>query len=354
MADSFQDKTEEATPKRKQESREKGQVSKSPEFNSVVLLLAAFLSLSFLGAEILDKLSYGFRVYYQGVSDYTISANSLQYYVTLGVKSLAMLLLPLVGVIMITGVATNVAQFGFLLTWKPLTPDFSKLNPVSGLKRLFSTRAFVDLAKNIFELCIIGTIAYYAIVSLEDKFFLLINAEVENIVQVIGSTVYVVAVKILGFLLVLTILDFAYQKWQHKKDMRMTKQDVKDEQVQSEGNPQIKSAIRSMQLKMVRQRMMEKIPEADVVITNPTHLAVALKYDPSAMAAPIVLAKGERLIAEKIKEIATQHHIPILENKPLARSLFKVCEIGAQVPAALFQAVAEVFAHVYQLRHRRN
>ena len=354
MADSFQDKTEEATPKRQQESREKGQVSKSPEFISVVLLLSSFMTLSFLGTEIISKLSYGFQLYYQGMSDYTISANSLQYYVTVGVKSLSMLLLPFVVVIMLVGVAANVAQFGFLFTWKPLAPDFAKLSPVAGVKRLFSTRAIVDLAKNIFELCIIGVIAYFAIVSLEDQFFLLINASVGNIIKFIGSTVYMVAVRILGFLLVLTILDFAYQKWQHKKDMRMTKQDVKDEQVQSEGNPQIKSAIRSMQLKMFRQRMMEKIPEADVVITNPTHLAVALKYDPSTMDAPIVLAKGERLIAQKIKQIAMAHHIPILENKPLARSLFKLCEIGGQVPAALFQTVAEIFAHVYQLKNRRN
>ncbi len=352
MADSFQERTEEATHKKKTESRKEGQVARSPEFGSVILLLSAFMTLSFLGADMFNKLSDGFRIYYQAMGDMTASAASLQYYVTLGVKSLSLLLLPFVGIIMFTGIAANVGQFGFLWTWKPLKPNFSKLNPINGLKRFVSMRAFVDLAKSVVELIIIGLIAYFTILTLKNDLFVLINATVENILRFIGASVSLVALRILGLLLVLAMLDLAYQKWQSKKDMRMTKQEVKEEQMQAEGNPQIKSAIRSMQLKMFRQRMMEKIPEADVVITNPTHLAVALKYDPIAMTAPIVLAKGKRLIAQKIKEIAAEHNIPVIENKPLARSLFKMCEIGNEVPAELFQTVAEIFAYVYQLKKR--
>ncbi len=352
--DSFQEKTEQATQKRRTESRKEGKVPKSSELNSAVVLLTAFVALSLTGTRFFAKLSSGFRIYYQEIARMPVTTDDMQHYAYLGAKSVFFLLLPFLSAIMLAGVAAGVGQSGFLWTFKPLKPSFSKMNPAKGLKRLFSPKSSVELLKNGLVLIIITSVAYDAIMSIKDTFLTLTHEDVDSILMFIASSMLKVGIRTALALLILAFFDFLYQRWQNQRDMRMTKKEVKDEQMQAEGDPKVKSAIRSMQEKLTRQRMMSSIAEADVVITNPTHLAVALKYDPGQMGAPIVLAKGARLIAQRIKDIAKEHNIPIYENKPLARSLFKLCDIGTRVPPELFQAVAEVFAHVYQLKERRN
>jgi flagellar biosynthetic protein FlhB len=342
--ESFQEKTEQATPKRIAKAREEGNVAKSVELNSVFILFFGLLTLYFLGGKILNHLVLLFKTVYQEAGNFLISESSIQYYFSYSLKAMVGLMAPLLIVIAIVGVGVNVAQIGLLFTTKPLTPNLAKLNPITGFKRLFALKSLVELVKGILKILIVGLIAYAVITSEKDNYLLLMNESVGNILIFASKLVFRIAIYATAALLVLAIFDFVYQKWQYKKNLMMTKQEVKEEAKEAEGDPLIKSTIRSIQRARARQRMMESVPEADVVVTNPTELAVALKYDPETMAAPEVVAKGARLIAQKIKEIATEHGIPIYENKPLAQSLYKMSTIGNQIPFELFHAVAEVFA----------
>ena len=226
----------------------------------------------------------------------------------------------------------------------------TKLNPVSGLKRLVSLKALVELAKSISKILFIGSIAYLLVKSDMKEFPILMHQEVGQILVFIARVSLKVCFFVCLAMIVLAVLDFIYQRWQHEEDLKMTKQEVKDEQKQTYGDPKVKARIRSVQLEMARRRMMEAVPGADVVITNPTHLALALKFDAREMVAPRILAKGSGHIAERIREIAVEHQIPIVEEKPLAQALFKMVEIGDYIPAELFRAVAEVLAYVYRLK----
>ncbi|MFQ5750511.1 MAG: flagellar biosynthesis protein FlhB [bacterium] len=352
--DSFQEKTEQATPKRLQEAREKGNVAKSPEFNSVFILFFGLLTLYFLSSAIFNDLNNGYTIFYQEMGNFEITLNSISYYLGLGIKAISGLFAPLLIVLVIVGVGVNVAQVGFLFTLKPLIPDFSKLNPLSGFKKFFSLRSFIELLKGILKLLIVGLITYWTIMGQKDRYLTLIYESVGEIINFIGSVIFQIALRTTAALLVLAIFDLIYQRWQYKKDLMMTKQEVKEELKQAEGDPLIKSTIKSLQFARSRERMMNNVPQADVVVTNPTKLAVALKYDSVKMNAPVVVAKGARLLAQRIKEIAKEHDIPIIENKPLAQSLYKICQVGKEIPFEFFHTVAEVFAYVYQLKNRMN
>lgn len=352
--DSFQDKTEDATPKRLEKAREEGNVAKSVEFNSVVMLFAGLMSLSFMGTHIFSKLVSGFRIFYNEAGSMSLTLDSINYYIHLGVKSFLSLVGPFAGVMLLVGLAANISQVGFMFSPKALAPKFSKVNPIKGMKKLVSPKSLVELVKGIVKLSIIGTIAYSTLMGHQDEYLRLMNESVGGILSFIADVMFQVAIRTTMALLLLAIIDMIYQRWQYKRDMRMSKQEVKDEHKQAEGDPLVKGAIRSMQQQRARERMMDKVPEADVIITNPTRLAIALKYDPDELGAPVVLAKGARLIAKKIREVAEKHNIPIYENKPLARSLYKLGEVGKEIPAELFRAVAEVFAFVFQMKNRRN
>jgi len=351
--DSFQEKTEDPTAKRLDEARQEGNVPKSVEFNSVFILLFAIVSLYFISGQLLSKLSHGFTIFYQEIAHFQLTDTSLQYYALLGVKSMIGLILPFLLVVTIVGVLVNVVQVGFLFTPKSITPDIKRINPISGFKRYATARPYVDLIKGILKIIILAWITYRTLKTHERDFFLLAQKEIIDIVMFIGKVMFLIAMKTTAALFVLAVFDLIYQRRQYKKDLRMTKQQIKEEMKQAEGDPEIKRQIRSIQLSKARERMMDLVKEADVVITNPTHLAVALKYDTDTMSTPVVVAKGARLIAEKIKAIAKEHNIPVLENKPLARSLFKLCEVGAEIPFELFHAVAEIFAYVYQLKNKQ-
>jgi flagellar biosynthetic protein FlhB len=344
-----QDKTEQPTGKKLADARQKGNVAQSREIPSVLILSGGVGVLFFGGSWMLGRLTDMMRNLYQQagtLSMETETMNTLFWEVFL---NCIVVLVPLMLVVMTAGVIGNVAQFGFLFSGEKLTPNLSKLNPISGLKKLVSLRSLVELAKSIIKLVIISGVAYIVIHRYLDQIPGLMQLSIGNILKFIGQVSFQMCLYTCMVLFLMAVLDFAYTKWQHQQDLKMTKQEVKDEYKQREGDPAVKARIRSVQREMAQRRMMEAVPEATVVITNPTHLAIALKYE-EGMAAPKVVAKGAGFIAHKIKSIAIENDVPLVENKPLARTMFKSTEIGDFIPAELYRAVAEVLAYVYRLK----
>jgi flagellar biosynthetic protein FlhB len=259
--------------------------------------------------------------------------------------------LPIMVVILVVSLLINFLQVGFLFTLQPLMPDFSRMDPITGLGRMFSVRSLVELIKSIIKISVVTFFIYRFSVNQVGNIPKLMQADLYDTMQTVSSMILDLAFQIITVLLVLSMFDYYYQWWKTNNDMKMDKQEVKEEMKQSEGSPQLKAKIRERQRAMALKRMMQDVPKADVVITNPTHYAIALQYD-SAMAAPIVLAKGQDYIAQRIKAIAKEHAIVIVENKSLARLLYSSAEIGEVIPAELYQAVAEVLAYVYRLKKR--
>jgi len=346
-----QEKTEKATGKKRSEARRKGQVALSREISSTMILMTALGIFYFSGAWVLQKLTELITGVYQNVGTLRFSriSDASAFSLEILYQFLAVLL-PFLLPIAIVGFVANVMQIGFQINSEAMALKFSKMNPISGLKRLVSLKSLVELGKSIIKILFIGSIAYLLVKSDIQQFPALIHQEVGQILVFIARVSLKVCFFVCLAMIVLAALDFVYQRWQHEQDLKMTKQEVKDEQKQTYGDPKVKARIRSVQLEMARRRMMEAVPEADVVITNPTHLAIALKFDAREMIAPRILAKGSGYIAQRIREIAVEHQIPIVEEKPLAQALFKMVEIGEYIPAELYRAVAEVLAYVYRLK----
>jgi len=351
MADeSFQEKTEQATPRKRKEARDKGNVPKSQEVNTAVVLIVGLVGLKFYGAKILGHLSDLMTNVYTHLSTIEVEAALIPELAANGGKFMAALLAPVVGMIMLAGVGANLLQSGWVFSSEPMKPTFNKINPAKGLKKMFSGKSAVELLKSVFKLLIIGVVGY---VTLKDQVRIapyLIEGTAGQIISFIAALGYKVSMRVALVLVILAASDFAYQKFQYEKQLRMTKQEIKEEYKRTEGDPMVKSRIRSIQRERARKRMLADVPTADVVITNPTHYAVALKYDPENHSAPVVVAKGARLIAQKIKEIAREHQVPVVENKPLARGLFAAVEVGGDIPYDMFKAVAEILAYVYRLK----
>ncbi len=348
--DDAQEKTEEATAHRMRKALEDGQVAKSMELSSVAVIALSFMTLYALGPMIAER-TMAFMTH-TFVAAPTMSINHGSF-VTLFRDSLVSFFIaigPFMLALVVIGTLINVSQVGIRFTTKPLEPKFDKLDPIAGLKRVFSSKTLVEYFRDIIKVLLISYVAYTIIVSDVMSFFELMDSPAEHFAAQFGTLAVWLALKLAASLLTLAVFDFAFQRYQHKKKMRMSKQEIKEESKDTDGNPVLKSRIRQVQREMARKRMMQDVPTADVVITNPTHYAIALKYDKSSMEAPTVIAKGQRLVAQRIKEIAREAGVPVIENKPLARSLFKVCEIGATIPAKLYKAVAEVLAYVYQLK----
>ena len=344
-----QEKTEQPTPKKRDDARKKGQIAQSREIPSVAVLLGALSVFYFAGGWMFNQLAGVMKGILAHLVVHNFGGESAHILFVDIFRSLVILLSPLLVVIMLVGVISNVAQTGFLLTGETLAPKLSKLNPLKGIKRLFSVRSWVEVIKAILKVIIVGGMAYSVLKGEMDRIPGLVDLETPHILAFMGHA----ALK-LGFYtcLVLTVLaavDYLFQQWQHGRDLRMTKQEIKDEHRQSEGDPMIRSRIRAVQREMAMRRMMESVPDATVVITNPTHLAVAIKFERS-MPAPQVVAKGAGVIAEKIKALAQAHDVPIIEQKPLARALYKHVEIDQYIPADLYHAVAEMLAYVYRLK----
>ncbi len=351
---SDQEKTESATPKKREESRRKGQVPKSKEVSSTVSFLFILVVLYFFAPYFLKRILMMMRGFLSEVTTIEITVSNLSLLTNQALYQISMILAPLFVVIMIGGVLGNVMQFGFLLSGETLTPDLNKVNPIKGFGKLFSKQSLVEMVKSIAKIAVVA----YLAVSVVQKEFLgtlptLVDMDVGGILFYVCRISYKILVHVLWFMIILSLLDYVYQRWQYEEDMKMTKQEVKDEYKQREGDPQIKARVRSIQREMSRKRMLAEVPNADVVITNPTHLSVALKYDSEKGPAPQVVAKGVDYLAMKIREVAKEHHIPLVEDKPLAQALYKGVKLGGFVPENLYRAVAEILAYVYGLKGKR-
>lgn len=351
MADnSAQEKTERATPRRREQARDKGQVAKSQELNSALMVLSGITTLYFLGPYVSSHLKTLMRVSMGHAYELATMDSSFVKHFGDTLANMMTILLPIFGVMVVIGFSTNVAQIGFKISKKALEPKWEKFDIIKGLKNKFSSKTLFMMVRDTAKLVIISIVAYVVISNEFESFFALPDLSVSQLATVLGEKALWITLKVGVAILMLAIIDYAYQKYDYEKSIKMSLQEVKDEFKDTDGNPLIKSQIRKLQREMSRKSMMAAVPEADVVVTNPTHLAVALKYTIDSMGAPTVIAKGERLIAERIKEIAREHDIPVVEDKPLAQTLFKLCDVGDFVPESLFRAVAEVLAYVYRLK----
>ncbi|MEN6468669.1 MAG: flagellar biosynthesis protein FlhB [Smithella sp.] len=346
-----QERTEQATSKRREESREKGQVARSQELVSVTILVAGLLFFYFGGSTLLlktmDVMTSGFR----DSGQVTLTQDSVTAIITGYIFKGFGILFPLLVAVLIAAILGNVLQVGFMFSSESLQPKFDKISPAKGFKRLFSTRSIAELFKGILKICIIGGVAYLIIRNEFDNLMPLADHSIWGMLSYIGSICFKILMYVTVVLVFLAILDYAYQRWEFEKSIRMTKQEIKDEYKNTEGDPMIKARIRRIQREMAQKRMMAEVPKADVVITNPTHLAVAIQYNPADMQAPIVVAKGADFIAEKIRDIARENDVPIIENKPLAQVLYKIVQLNHPVPEDLYKAVAEVLAFVYEQKN---
>lgn len=341
-----------ATPKRKQEARKKGQVLKSQELTSAVMLLALVGLLKLWLPHMLD----GITELFSYVTDMSVEWNNLlvwEVMVTLSWKCL-MLLGPLFLASAVVAIVVNYLQVGSLFTVETIQPKISRLSPIQGLKRMFGLKALVQLIKSLFKVSVIGYLLFDVIRSNVNVFPALQGLSVIQSIIILGNLLYELAWKTAVAFVIIAIFDFIYQWYDYEKNLRMSHQEIKEEYKQTEGDPQLKAQIKKQQRQLAMRRMMEDLKGADVVITNPTHFSVALKYDPQKYSAPYVVAKGQDEVALKIREIAQENNIVIMEDKHLARALYSQVELGQSVPADLYKAVAEVLAFVYRINKRKK
>lgn len=348
------EKTEPATAKKRQDARKKGQVAKSMDLPAAFILLFSFLSFLMFGGYMKEKLVNIFRNVYENQLTMDITTANVQVLFVDLVQQGLIILAPIFILVVLVAFIGNYAQIGFMFIGDPLMMKFNKINPIEGFKRIFSLRTVMDFLKSTMKMLIIGYVVYTTLMGEKAKLLGLGHAPLESTFSFIASVTLKLGIKIGAILIVLAIFDFIYQKYEYEKSLKMSKQDIKDEYKKSEGDPLIKGKIRAKQRQMAMQRMMQEVPKADVIITNPTHFAVALKYDSNNMQAPTVIAKGADYVALKIKEVAKKNGIMTMENKPLARAIFAQVEIGDSIPAELFQAVAEVLAYVYKVKGKTN
>lgn len=348
----LEDKTEAATPRKREEARKKGQVARSSEANSALVLLSALIVLKYTGGRITSVLQDTTVRLFTHLPSGDIKLEMVQAGAIALVLELGMALVPLLATVFVVAFCANVAQVGLLISMEPLMPKMSKLDPLGGMMRMFSSRSAVELGKAVLKVTLVAWVVYGFLRAEYPTVVQLVGADYQTMCSGIGTLAWKLLLKTTTVILIIAIFDYIYQRFQNEKNLRMTKQEVKEDMKRSEGDPQIKSRIRQRQREMSRQRMMQDVPKADVVVTNPTHFAVALKYDSEVSSAPKVLAKGQNLIALRIKEIAYENRVPVVENKPLARALYKSVDIGDEIPADLYQAVAEVLAYVYKLNEK--
>ena len=348
--DSFAERTEQATAKRRADARKKGQVARSREIPTVMTLLTGLSVLFFWSSSMYQHLSLLMAKLFGQIGTLTLDPVSFQNLAWEIFASLGVILAPILLGVAAAAVLSNYLQVGSLFSWEAVQPDFAKVNPWKGLGRLFSRQAAAELAKSIFKFAIIGWVAYATIQAEWVQIVSLWNLEAGQIFQYVGQISFQLFLKTVLVMAALAGLDYGFQRWSYEKSLRMTRREVQDEFKQTEGDPLIKSRIRSIQRELARRRMMAEVPKADVIITNPTHLAIALQYRYKDMNAPKVVAKGAERVAEKIKEIAKTHGVPLVENKPLAQAIFKSVEVGQTIPSSLYQLVADVLAYVYRLR----
>lgn len=351
-AESGQEKTERATAKRREDFRQKGQVAQSREVNTAVIMTGAVILWFFYAPYFWNGLNEVITGIWGRSGEFAVSAGSVTALLKVLVVKIGLLLAPLLLLTLVLGMAASVMQIGWLFTTKPMEPDLTKLNPITGMKKFVSKRMWVELLKSLLKVSVVGYVAYRTVAGEFENAMYLVDMDLSETLLFLGRVAFLILLKTCGVLIVLAIFDYSFTHWEMEEKMKMTKQEVKEEHKQTEGDPHIKAKIRSVQMAMARKRMMAEVPKADVVVTNPTHLSVALAYERGNMSAPRVVAKGADLVALKIREIARENNVPLVENVPVARSLYQV-EIGQEIPEDMFRAVAEILAYVYNLKGQR-
>lgn len=343
-----------ASARKRDREREQGNLPRSQDLSASATLAAALLALVVLGPGIFASFIQIGRFFIGESYALIASETPPNIVLTRAIIEGGLAALPFMLCMLVAGVAINVAQVGLMLTTKPLVPKFSRMNPISGFKRFVSLRALVDLIKSVSKLTLAGTVVWFYLQDQVQEMVSLLSYSPWGILAPVGWLVIGVWWRIVLVMAVIGVLDYAYQRWQHEQDIRMTQQEMREENKEMEGDPQVKRRIRQLQRQMATQRMMADVPDAEVVITNPTHYAVALRYDPDAMQAPTVVAKGQNLIAARIRELAVENQVPIVERPELARTLFRTIEVGESIPESMFRTVAEVLSFVYRVDRRAH
>jgi flagellar biosynthetic protein FlhB len=352
MSEQLGEKTEQPTPRRLEEALKRGQIARSPEVQTVFVLLAGLGALTFAGREIWMQLIGTTTMTLAHLHDTSLAADSLQGYGISGVLILLKCAGPIVLATVLGGLLAGAIQNRFNTASEVLTPDWNRLNPVEGFKRIFSKRMLTPVALGATKLAFVIALSYSEIQSVLTDPIFTSSVSVGRMAEFLAQTCLRICFRVTLVLMVIAAADYGYQFWRNKQDMMMTKEELKEEMKNQEGNQQIKAARRRRR-KISKAKELAEVPKADVIVTNPTHIAIALRYDRKTMRAPKIVAKGIRLNAQKIREIAQQHQVPIIENKPLARMLFKHGKLGSEVPAQLYAAVAEVLAWVYRVNRYR-
>lgn len=346
------EKTEKATPQKRREARKKGQIAKSQEVSSALTLLLSFSFLMVGGKSLIEGCFYIFRHSFQEYLLWDLSISSTKLIFNQLLWESVKLVSPLLGVVLVAGLIANYVQVGFMFNVESLKMNFGKINPVQGAKNIFSLKSLVELLKSLLKIAVISIVVFGLIWKQKNELFLLGEKNLWDSARFIGSLVLQIGMASAACLVILAAADYFYRRFDFEKNIRMSKQDIKDEYKKMEGDPHIKGKRRAKQRELSMNRMMQEVPKADVVITNPTHFAVAIRYDFNTMDAPQVIAKGKDHTALKIKEIAKEHKIMTVENRPLARALFASVEIGESIPEELFNAVGEILAYVYYQEKR--
>jgi flagellar biosynthetic protein FlhB len=348
--DSDLEKTEQPSQRRLDQAREEGQVARSRELSTFTVLMAGGAGLWMMGASLSQSLIKLLREGLTLNADIIFKSEALMPHLHNLSQQTFLAFAPFFLLLMVVATFSPLLLNGWMFTLKPLVPDLSKLSPVAGIGRMFSMNSLVELVKALAKSLIVGGIGAWVIWHNRENVLMLVSEPVTTSIPHLGSVMWMCFATIMGGMLIIVAVDVPFQLWEHNKKLKMTKEEVRQEAKETEGDPQVKGKIRSMQREMARRRMMAEIPTADVVVTNPTHFSVALRYSENGMRAPVVVAKGTHLMAAKIKELAKEHNIPILEAPPLARALYKHTDLGQAIPEALYTAVAEVLAYVYQLK----
>lgn len=349
------EKTEEPTAKKIEDSRKEGQVAKSKELTSAAMLLVFFLCLRVFMGYIGERMVNVFPYFWSRIDEYlagTFDDVRVWQIILDAILYIAVTIAPFVLIAFVVAFLTQRVQITWKVTSKPMQPKLNKLSPISGFKRMFSKQSLFELVLSIFKIVVFSAVAYSVIKDNAGVFVTAYDLTIKDCLGILYDLVMDLGIKISMVYLVLALADLMFQRWKHKQDLKMTKQEVKDEYKNQEGDPKVKSQQRQRMQQAARRRMMQSVPEADVVITNPTHFAVALKYDNTVSMAPVVVAKGADYLAFKIRDLAKEHDVEIVENKPLARMLYANVEVGNEIPPELYQAVAEVLAYVYKLKNK--
>lgn len=353
MAEQAGEKTQDATPHRRQQAREKGQVAHSQDLGSAALLIVGTLLLMYWGHKIFEVAGQVMKFQLENVGPMVVDGDAVVAHARGLVISFGTVLLPVIGMLALAGVLINVFQVGFLFVPDRLLPDISRLSLFAGVKRIVSLSGVMRLGFGMFKVLIVAVVAASVIYLRREQVLYASSMTIPELAKFIADIVLSTTLWIGVALFLLAVFDYSYQRWKHEQDMRMTHQEVREEMKNLQGDPQVMARRRSIQRQMALNRIGDKVPKADVVVTNPTELAIAIQYDPEEMAAPIVVAKGAGAIAQRIRRLALENNIPVVERKPLARLLYKEVETGQPVPDGSYAAVAEVLAYVYQLKGKK-